>query len=58
MSTVYTQYISSTLDELHSIEDSLIKLAGVTSFAEVEGYIKTHYRDTKVKALMNDHSLT
>lgn len=58
MSTVYTQYISSALDELHSIEDSLIKLAGVTSFAEVEGYIKTHYRDTKVKALMNNHSLT
>ena len=58
MSTVYTQYISSALDELHSIEDSLIKLAGVTSFDQVEGYVRTHYRDTKVKSLMNDRSST
>ena len=58
MSTVYTQYISAAIDELNSIIDSLMKLAGVNSEAEVETYIRTHYRDTKVKSLMNDKSST
>jgi len=58
MSTVYSQYITAAIDELNSIDDSLMKLAGVTSFDEVETYIRTHYRDTKVKSLMNDRSNT
>lgn len=58
MQIVYSQYISSSIDELNSINDSLMKLAGVNSLDEVDIYARTHYRDTKVKSLINDRTHT
>lgn len=54
ISTVYSQYVTSSIDELNNINDSLMKLAGVSTLDEVDIYIQTHYRDTKVKSLMDD----
>ena len=53
-STVYNQYILSTEDEISSIDDSLMKLAGVKKPEDVEEYINTHANDTKVQALISD----
>ena len=54
--TIYGQYIVAAIEEKSSIEESLMKLAGVASFDEAKSYASTHYRDTKVQSLMNDRS--
>ena len=51
---VYGQYISSITDEIDSINDSLMKLAGVNSIGEAEDYAQSHLDDTKVQSLLND----
>ena len=56
--TVYNQYIVAAEDELQSICESIMKLAGVTTIDAGMQYAKTHYRDTKVQSLVNDKSLT
>ena len=56
--TVYSQYILAAEDELQSINESIMKLAGVNTIQEGMEYAKTHFRDTKVQALVDDKSLT
>lgn len=56
MATVYEQYILSSREELQTTEESIMKLAGVTTFDAAEEYVKSHLRDTKVQSLMNDRS--
>lgn len=54
--TVYSQYISSASEELGDIESDIIKLAGATSMAGAEAYIKQHLDYTKVTTLLDDRS--
>ena len=56
MATVYEQYILSSREELQTTEESIMKLAGVTTFDAAGEYVKSHLRDTKVQSLMNDRS--
>ena len=56
MATVYEQYILSSREELQTTEESIMKLAGVTTFDAAEEYVKGHLRDTKIQSLMNDRS--
>lgn len=59
MMTVYTQYISSTQEEINSVMDSLFKLSGVDpkdddAENKVNEYAQSHANDTKVSALLDD----
>ena len=54
--TVYNQYILSSKEELQSVEESIMKLAGVTDIDAGLEYARTHYRDTKVQSLVDDRS--
>lgn len=56
--TVYNQYILAAEDELASINESIMKLAGVTNIEAGLEYAKSHYRDTKVQSLVDDRSIT
>ena len=57
MAKVYEQYKAAAIKEKQSIEDSLMKLAGVSSYADVNNYAQTHLNDTKVQSLINDHTM-
>jgi hypothetical protein len=56
--TVYNQYILAAEDELASINESIMKLAGVNDIDAGLEYAKSHYRDTKVQSLVDDRSIT
>lgn len=53
---VYAQYISASTQELESIEESIMKLAGATTIEDGLEYAQTHARDVKVQTLVNDRS--
>lgn len=53
---VYAQYISSSIQEKESIEESIMKLAGTNNIEAGLEYARTHARDTKVQTLVNDRS--
>lgn len=53
---VYNQYILSSKEELQNTEESLMKLAGVTTITAALNYAKSHANDTKVQALIDDRT--
>lgn len=55
-STVYNQYILSSKEELQSVEESIMKMAGVDNIDAGLEYAKTHIRDTKTQSLVDDRS--
>lgn len=55
-STVYNQYILSSKEELQSVEESIMKMAGVDTIDAGLEYAKTHIRDTKTQSLVDDRS--
>ena len=57
MAKVYEQYKAAATKEKQSIEDSLMKLAGVSTYADVNTYAHNHLDDTKVQTLINDHTM-
>lgn len=62
MATVYGQYISASEEELNSIVDSLIKLAGTEDeedpFTAALNYAQNNHKNTKVQSLVNDYYST
>lgn len=54
--TVYNQYILSSKEELQSVEESIMKMAGVNNIDAGLEYAKTHIRDTKTQSLVDDRS--
>ena len=64
MLTVYKQYKKAAEDELNSITENLIKLAGTENFAtpeqclaQAEAYADAHRNDIKVQALIGDRNI-
>lgn len=53
---LYDQYLVAAKQEKSSIEDSLMKLAGVSTIADVTTYAANHLLDTKVQSLINDRN--
>lgn len=54
--TVYNQYILSSKEELQSVEESIMKMAGVNDIDAGLEYAKNHIRDTKTQSLVDNRS--
>ena len=54
--TVYNQYILSSKEELQSVEESIMKMAGVNDINAGLEYARSHIRDTKTQSLVDDRS--
>ena len=54
--TIYNQYLTAAEQEKVSIQDDLIKLAGVTNFSDALIYAQNHLNNKKVQSLVNDYT--
>ena len=54
--TIYNQYLTAAEQEKVSIQDDLIKLAGVTTFEDAKIYAQNHLNNKKVQSLINDYT--
>lgn len=54
--TVYSQYISSALDEISEIEQDIMKLANAESMEDATQYVLEHLDNMKIQSLIDDRS--
>lgn len=55
---VYEQYLLAARQELGNIESDLERLAGVTTWSQVQDYARAHTSNEKVQSLLNVHGST